>query len=89
MSLGGWVCPEGGWVCRGGYVQRGSPYHVTYPMMHVMLTTLSPVISDQTDACGYITIPQLLLRAVINFHKREINSNSAASLLLITKYNVP
>ena len=26
-----------GWVCSGhGYVEGGSPFHVTYPMMHVV-----------------------------------------------------
>ena len=36
----GWVCPDGvGYVQMGpGGMSRGT-YHVTYPMMHVMLST--------------------------------------------------
>ena len=51
-------------MSRGvGYVQGGTPYHVTYPMMHVMLPTLPPP-PTQTDACENITFPQLRLWAV-------------------------
>ena len=37
------------------------PYHVTYPMMHLM----SPNTCQQTDSCENITFQQLLLQAVI------------------------
>ena len=39
------------------------PYHVTCPMMHLML----PSPREQTDACENITFPQLPHRAVITF----------------------
>ena len=57
----GKVCPG------GGYIQWGIPYHVIYPMMHVMLPTpLSPCGQNdwQTDTCENITLSPLRLRAV-------------------------
>ena len=56
----GWVYPEEvGWrlVCP----ERGTSYHATYPMTHMMLPTPS---LGQTHNCENITFPQLLLRAV-------------------------
>ena len=41
---------------------RGVPYHVTYPMMHVMYLTNPP--PGQTDACENITFPELRLLVV-------------------------
>ena len=54
----------------GGYVQRGmdmsrgvgSPYHVTYPIMHVMLLTR---VDRQSEN---ITFPQLPFRAIMYSH---------------------
>ena len=37
-------------------------YHVTYPMIHLMLPNTTPV--NRTDACENITFPQLRLRAI-------------------------
>ena len=42
---------------------EGVPYHVTYPMMYLMLPTYSPY--GQTDTCENIPVPKLSLRAVI------------------------
>ena len=42
------------------YLTFGVPYHMTYPMMHLML----PSPHEQTDACEYITFPQRYLQAV-------------------------
>ena len=38
------------------------PYHVTYPMMHVMY--LPPLLCEQADTYENITLQQLRLRAV-------------------------
>ena len=40
---------------------EGVPYHVTYPIMHLML----PNTPEQTDTCENIAFPQLHLRAII------------------------
>ena len=60
-----------GYIQRGvRYLQKGlgmsmvgTPYHVTFPMMHVMLPTPSP--HGQIDDFEDIILPQLPLRAVI------------------------
>ena len=41
---------------------EGVPYHLTYPMMHLMLPT---PLNRMTDTCENITFQQLHLRAVI------------------------
>ena len=61
-------------VVGGGVLQvwsMGVLYHLTYPMMHVMLPTPSPC--EQTDACEIITFPKLRLRAVIITSYNEKN----------------
>ena len=65
MSLAGgpqvW-CPGGGGYSILLFGKGGVPYHVTYPMMHLMLPTPP---HWQTDSCENITFPQLRLQAVI------------------------
>ena len=46
-----------------GLMFQRVPYHVPYPMMHLILCT--PLHRGQTHACENITFPQLRLRAVI------------------------
>ena len=49
------------------YLSWGVPYHVTYPMLHLMLPT--PLRCEQTDTCESITfIMQRYLRPVIITH---------------------
>ena len=56
MSRRGWVCPGGNeYVHSGGVgiskgvgMSRGYPYHVTYPIMHVMLPTPSLPMDGHT-----------------------------------------
>ena len=44
----------------------GAPYHVTYPLVHLMLST-PPSPREQTDACENSTFPKLRrLLALIN-----------------------
>ena len=63
------VCPEKGSVCP-----EGVPYHVTYPMMHVILPTHPRA---QTDTSKNITFPQLLLQVVNTCQLcLEINKNA-------------
>ena len=50
-------------IIPGSMSGEGAPYHVTYPMMHVMSPTNRPPCG-QADACENITYPQLVLRAV-------------------------
>ena len=49
-----------------GLQVEGVPYHVSYPMMHVMYLplSLSPWTEWPTDICENITFPQLCLRVV-------------------------
>ena len=44
--------------------EEGVPYHVTYPMTHLMLPIPHPSPCEQTDACENITFPKLRLRVV-------------------------
>ena len=61
MSLAGgghvqWVYVQKSWYVRGGVnmpkgvdmARVGYPYHVTYPMMHVMLPTPTPPVDRHT-----------------------------------------
>ena len=54
-----------GW--RGGEEGRskGVPYHLTYPMMHLMLPPSSPCV--QTDACENSTFPKFRLYSVKSY----------------------
>ena len=44
---------------------QGVPYHVTYPMMHLML--LIPYGETDIHTCEDFSFPQLLLRPVNNW----------------------
>ena len=51
---------------------KGIPYHVTYPMIHVMFLQPPPPPPEQTDARENIIFPQLRWRAVkISFIKKN------------------
>ena len=50
----------------------GVPYHVTYPMMHVMLRYLTPP-HEQTHAYENVTFPQHPLRAVITMYEHPVD----------------
>ena len=53
---------------RGGI---GVRYHVTYPMMHLVL----PTLHKQRDACENITFKQLRLRAVKKHNRTRMHSS--------------
>ena len=53
-------------VCYLTFSGDGVPYHVTYPMMHLMILAQPPPCK-QTDACESITFPQRYLRTVEMF----------------------
>ena len=55
------VSGMGGRKSQVRYLGEGLPYHMTYPMMHVMYLTPS---RGQTDTCENITLPQPRLREV-------------------------
>ena len=55
--------------------EEEAPYHVTYPMMHVLyLLTLYPPPNRMTDACENITFPQLRLQILQINSSNSINS---------------
>ena len=75
-------------VAMGGYPRGGYPkshvlgrdvhYHMSYPMMHVML----PPLCGQTDICKNITFPQLV-RTVLTNPSSESATTGAYLLRLI------